>query len=118
MSSNSAKIKKLINNYRAYNKQNLPYQSIGNIKGVRNTRKRLKILNLPEDFSNKTVLDIGCSTGVFCFEAYKRNARRCVGIDMSHQPINIALGLRSRVKNPSRLDFRVYNINEGLLHLC
>jgi SAM-dependent methyltransferase len=36
----------------------------------------------PEDMSGKTVLDLGCKFGFFCFEALKRGAKRAVGVDV------------------------------------
>jgi SAM-dependent methyltransferase len=35
----------------------------------------------PDDLSGKTVLDVGCRYGFFCFEALKRGAARVVGVD-------------------------------------
>jgi SAM-dependent methyltransferase len=36
----------------------------------------------PDDMSGKTVLDLGCKFGFFCFEALKRGAKRAVGVDV------------------------------------
>jgi len=36
----------------------------------------------PDDMSGKTVLDLGCKFGFFCFEALKRGATRAVGVDV------------------------------------
>lgn len=36
----------------------------------------------PADLTGKTVLDLGCSFGFFCFEALRRGARRVVGYDV------------------------------------
>lgn len=36
---------------------------------------------IPEDLSGKTVLDIGCNAGFYCFEMKRRGALRVVGID-------------------------------------
>jgi len=33
------------------------------------------------DFTGKTVLDIGCNSGAFCWEAAKRGAKRVIGVD-------------------------------------
>lgn len=35
----------------------------------------------PPDLTGKTVLDLGCNHGFFCFEALRRGARRVVGYD-------------------------------------
>ena len=36
----------------------------------------------PDDMTGKTVLDLGCKFGFFCFEALKRGAKRAVGVDV------------------------------------
>ena len=36
----------------------------------------------PQDMTGKTVLDLGCSFGFFCFEALRRGATRVVGYDV------------------------------------
>ena len=56
------------------------YQSSCHFEGFRDTEKRLKKLGFSE-FKDKTVLDIGCSYGMFCQEAVKLGAKRVVGID-------------------------------------
>lgn len=45
------------------------------------TDKKLELLQLPTNLQGKTVLDIGCSDGVFSFECKKRGAKRVVAID-------------------------------------
>jgi 2-polyprenyl-3-methyl-5-hydroxy-6-metoxy-1,4-benzoquinol methylase len=44
----------------------------------------------PDDMTGKTVLDIGCKYGYFCFEALKRGARRAVGIDVDPESVRKA----------------------------
>ena len=36
----------------------------------------------PDNLAGKSVLDLGCSSGYFCFEAAKRGAKRVLGIDV------------------------------------
>jgi len=45
---------------------------------------------LPDDLSGKSVLDVGCSFGFFCFEAVKRGASRVVGYDVDPDSIRKA----------------------------
>lgn len=110
----------LIANYRAYNGQSKPYQDIGGqeVKGHRNTKKRLKLLNFPKDLSGKTVLDLGCNMGAFCLEMIERNAHRVVGLDLSHSSINICQGIKEvKLKQDKRykhLEYYVVNVNLGL----
>ena len=47
-----------------------------------NTFAKLESLMLP-DLANKSVLDIGCNEGFFCFHAMDKGASRVVGIDKS-----------------------------------
>ena len=37
----------------------------------------------PADMTGKSVLDLGCNSGYFCFEALRRGAARVVGVDHS-----------------------------------
>ena len=51
--------------------------------------KYLKFYNIPLDLSGKTVLDVGCSTGFFSFEFYRRGASKVVAIH--EDPIEIQM---------------------------
>jgi 2-polyprenyl-3-methyl-5-hydroxy-6-metoxy-1,4-benzoquinol methylase len=44
----------------------------------------------PSDLAGKTVLDLGCSFGFFCFEALRRGARRVVGYDVDPDSVRKA----------------------------
>ena len=54
--------------------------------GKLNTEKRIKWFN-QFDFYNKSVLDIGCNSGQYCFHAKKAGARNVVGIDVDEKRI-------------------------------
>lgn len=41
----------------------------------------------PADMTGKSVLDLGCNSGYFCFEALRRGASRVVGVDHSETAI-------------------------------
>ncbi|MFZ2868658.1 class I SAM-dependent methyltransferase [Zavarzinia sp.] len=41
----------------------------------------------PADMTGKSVLDLGCNSGYFCFEALRRGATRVVGVDHSETAI-------------------------------
>lgn len=44
----------------------------------------------PDDLSGKSVLDVGCRLGYFCFEALKRGAERVVGVDVDPESVRKA----------------------------
>ncbi|WP_420346478.1 methyltransferase domain-containing protein [Pelagibius sp.] len=44
----------------------------------------------PDDLTGKTVLDLGCSFGFFCFEALRRGAKRVVGFDVDPDSVRKA----------------------------
>ena len=50
--------------------------------GKTDSLRRLRLLHLPDDLSGKSVLDIGCNSGMLCFECKKRHADRVVGTDL------------------------------------
>lgn len=45
---------------------------------------------LPDDLAGRSVLDLGCNHGFFCFEAKKRGAARVVGIDVDPENVRKA----------------------------
>lgn len=50
--------------------------------GTVDSRERLELLGLPQDLSGKTVLDVGCNSGMLALECKRRGADRVVGIDL------------------------------------
>jgi tRNA (mo5U34)-methyltransferase len=49
---------------------------------------------LPEDLSDKSVLDVGCNGGFYCVEAKRRGARRVMGVDAQRHHVRQALFVR------------------------
>ncbi len=47
------------------------------------TLKKLPLLELPEDLSGRSVLDIGCGEGFFAFEAERRGAAPVLAVDVA-----------------------------------
>ena len=60
------------------------------IKGTIDSIKRLEQLNLDENLTGKSVLDIGCNSGMLCLESKKRGADRVVGIDLQENRLEQA----------------------------
>ena len=54
------------------------------------SREKLKSLELPNDLSGKTFMDIGCAEGFFVLEAARRNADMARGCDMTESRIELA----------------------------
>ena len=73
--------------------------------------EKLPYYGLPEDLTNKRVLDIGCAEGFFSFEAERRGAREVIGIDSftdSIRRFNIAKAARQ--SNASAFLMNVYDL--------
>ena len=101
-----------------YRRRKYQYQSIEeeNMIGIRNMNHRYSVLDLPDDFSNKTVLDLGCSLGMVCVMAKLRNASFCVGLDNNENTINVA---KKYIEEKKYKDIKlfVYDINKGVNEL-
>lgn len=44
----------------------------------------------PLDFAGRSVLDVGCNSGMYCFEAARRGAARVVGVDVARHRLDQA----------------------------
>jgi len=66
------------------NRNDFEYQRIqlGNNLETEGYDRSPSLALLDNDLSGKTVLDIGCAYGFFCFEAEKRNAAKVVGTEL------------------------------------
>ena len=67
---------------------------------------------LPEDLRGKTVLDVGCRVGYFCFEAVRRGAARVVGLDHNAGALTNARELAGRLG--MQVEFRQIDANREL----
>jgi 2-polyprenyl-3-methyl-5-hydroxy-6-metoxy-1,4-benzoquinol methylase len=94
------------------NYPNLAYQSMGGQPGVRDMTHRFNIMNLPDSFKGKTVIDIGCNAGAVCIEAKRRGAERVVGVDYMDGSINVA----KKIADELSLDIQYFcfNLEAGL----
>jgi SAM-dependent methyltransferase len=61
--------------------------------GRYDSRQRLADLALPADLAGRSVLDVGCNSGMYCFECKRRNAGRVVGIDLNRRRLAQARAL-------------------------
>ena len=75
---------------RNYWYQTIPVKDGIITPGTVDSIQRLHLLAVPDDLSGKTVLDIGCNSGMLCFECKKRNADRVVGIDLQRNRLEQA----------------------------
>lgn len=81
------------------------FRVVGDVDSI----SKVDLLNLPEDFAGDSLLDIGCNTGHFCFEAKKRGADRVVGIDNTRKYIVWARAVRDHVEMFHDVEF--YNMD-------
>lgn len=72
--------------------------------GVSTSFNKLKKLGIPDNLEGKTVLDIGCNEGFFCFECERRKAKKVIGIDKKSVFFERALARKREFK--SNVDFK------------
>jgi tRNA (mo5U34)-methyltransferase len=63
---------------------------------------------LPNDLTNKSLLDVGCNGGFYCVEAKRRGARRVMGVDGQRQHVRQALFVRKVLG--LELEFRRFSV--------
>jgi len=89
-----------------YQKVTLPSGiSIGGI-----SREKTAEIVFHQDVRGKSVLDVGCDIGYFCFEAVKRGAKKVVGVDVDPYRITVAKKLAKYLNAP--VEFRVMDIEK------
>ncbi|HZI86381.1 MAG TPA: DUF1698 domain-containing protein [Pyrinomonadaceae bacterium] len=65
---------------------------------------------LPRDLQGKSLLDVGCNAGFYCFEAKRRGVARVLGVDGQRQHIRQALFVRKVLG--LEVEFRRMNVYE------
>ena len=83
------------------------YQSFADgRRGSSASADKLTALRLPDRLDGKSVLDIGCNEGFFCFEAHARGAARVVGIDARAKFVESARERAAQLKQPITFEQR------------
>lgn len=70
----------------SYQRVELPYGLSTGGRDRSATARRI----FPDDMTGKTLLDLGCKYGYFCFEALERGASRAVGLDIDPDSVRKA----------------------------
>jgi len=84
-------ITELLSTHRfLYHRVNLPYGLHTRGRNRNSTRD----LIFPQSLSGKSVLDVGCGLGYFCFEAENRGAKRVVGVELNEERLQQAMLLK------------------------
>jgi 2-polyprenyl-3-methyl-5-hydroxy-6-metoxy-1,4-benzoquinol methylase len=71
----------------SYQRIELPH---GFATGGRHDRSSTARRIFPDDLRGKSILDVGCRLGYFCFEALQRGAERVLGIDVDPEHVRKA----------------------------
>lgn len=87
-----AEVKMWIDSQQGENQwyQSIPVRNGIVTPGSVNSMRRIAQFGLPDDLGGASVLDVGCNSGLLCFECKKRNAGRVVGIDLRQNRIEQA----------------------------
>ena len=86
-------VKKVAHDKTDWGSKDYSYETVPGLirKGQRDTKRRAKVLGLDTfDFVDKTVLDVGCSTGSFSRIAARNGAKIVVGVDVGSTPLAAA----------------------------
>jgi 2-polyprenyl-3-methyl-5-hydroxy-6-metoxy-1,4-benzoquinol methylase len=84
------------------------FEDIRDFQGVSDSCGKLLALNLPQDMTGKTVLDVGCSAGYFAIRCRQRGAK-VVGIDKRRKHVEAAARLATAVYRMP--DVKFYHAN-------
>jgi SAM-dependent methyltransferase len=68
----------------------------------------------PADFTNRTVLDLGSTSGVSSFESLRRNAHRVIGLQPSRDRVEVCRQIADRLGVTDRCEFREVDLSQAL----
>jgi tRNA (mo5U34)-methyltransferase len=73
--------------------------------------------HLPEDLSGRSLLDVGCNAGFYCFEAARRGAARVVGVDAQRHLVRQArfVGRALRLPGVAFEKLSVYDLDPAAM---
>jgi len=94
--------------------QEIPFPGYESVSAQRtHSAQRIQITAKHIDFAGKTVLDIGCNIGYFCFEFARRGAT-CWGIDYDADSLFVAESLK-RIHRVDNVHFVQGNFSEEMI---
>lgn len=84
---------------------------------IRNFQHRLDAIGFqPKSFQGKTVLDLGCNTGLFCAQAAEWGATRVVGVDLDEAVLHTSRAVAA-LKGCNHVEFYPHDLGNGLPNL-
>lgn len=115
MFQNSEKIKNRFNNeaceFNSIYKENYGLQGFINRKFRKPIFERFnKSFEYSQPINDKSILDVGCGSGIYCVDFAKKGAKKVVGIDFSEKMIRIAKKLSKEEKVSNKCNFIVADI--------
>ncbi|MFW6040467.1 MAG: METTL5 family protein [Thermoplasmatota archaeon] len=63
------------------------------------------------DILNKTIIDLGCGTGIFSVGAATIGAKKVIGIDIDDKSITLAKEIAKKFELSNKIEFEVQDIN-------
>lgn len=80
------------------------------------SRRKLELMRLPDDLTDRRVLDIGCGEGFFSFESERRGAHAVVAIDTRPAALaKFALCARALGSKAETLSLSVYDLDPATM---
>ena len=103
MSATREEVERILAEHKLnYQRVELPY----GLSTPGKDRRRTANLALPDSLEGKTVLDIGCNIGFFCFEAERRGAKRVLGTEIEPDRVKEATLLKGVLDSDVEFELR------------
>jgi len=78
----------------------------------RDMNHRYAVMDFPDDFTDRSILDIGCNIGRICMDAKKRGASRAIGLDHRKDVVDAMNAYFTR--NDMDVSLFTFDINQGV----